>query len=122
MGGDFTLQLVPEVPTQSGADTCTHPTVQTDGKPCELDKPMTLEPQNVAQHSKRSQRTQNKTKGNDKVGVAKDYISYHNLEARLAEAMQAVLRERPENATEFLAARLLRYSPTYRTQEADSEE
>jgi len=42
-----------------------------------------------------------------KVKAAKEYLSRHGLEVRLSEAMQAVLRERPENPAEFLAARLL---------------
>jgi len=42
-----------------------------------------------------------------KVKVAKEYLNKHGLEARLSQAMQAVLREKPENPVEFLAARLL---------------
>jgi len=46
-----------------------------------------------------------KVKG--KLRSAKDYLSKHSLEVRLSEAMQAVLRERPEDPSEFIAARLL---------------
>mmetsp|Transcript_83336 Transcript_83336/g.131579 ORF Transcript_83336/g.131579 Transcript_83336/m.131579 type:complete len:610 (+) Transcript_83336:60-1889(+) len=42
-----------------------------------------------------------------KVRAAKDYLSKHGLEVRLSEAMQAVLRDRPENPTEYLAMKLL---------------
>jgi len=47
-----------------------------------------------------------KDKG-QKVKVAKEYLNKHGLEARLSQAMQAVLREKPENPAEYLASRLL---------------
>lgn len=53
------------------------------------------------------------TQRTGKMMAAKEYIKQHGLEARLAESMQALLRERPEHALEFLAKRFLRYSPTY---------
>lgn len=51
--------------------------------------------------------TEEKTKSiNDKVAQAKEYLAKHQLEQRLAEAMQAVLRERPEDPAAFIAQRL----------------
>jgi len=41
-----------------------------------------------------------------KVSAAREYLDKHQLEHRLAEAMQAVLRERPEDPGAFLAQRL----------------
>eukprot|EP00409_Alexandrium_fundyense_P004435 CAMPEP_0185902448 /NCGR_PEP_ID=MMETSP0196C-20130402/1691_1 /TAXON_ID=2932 /ORGANISM="Alexandrium fundyense, Strain CCMP1719" /LENGTH=168 /DNA_ID=CAMNT_0028621299 /DNA_START=76 /DNA_END=582 /DNA_ORIENTATION=+ len=41
-----------------------------------------------------------------KVRAAKEYLSQHGLEMRLSEAMQAVLRERPEDPAKFLAGKL----------------
>lgn len=41
-----------------------------------------------------------------KVSVAKDYLQKHQLEQRLSEAMQAVLREQPDDPGTFLAQRL----------------
>lgn len=46
-------------------------------------------------------------KEGSKVKAAKEYLSKHRLEMRLSEAMQAVLRERPGDPAEFLAAKLL---------------
>jgi len=45
-----------------------------------------------------------------KVKEAKEYLSKHSLEVRLSEAMQAVLRERPEDPTAFLASKLLEHT------------
>lgn len=45
-----------------------------------------------------------------KVRTSKDYLRRHGVEAKLTEAMQAVLRERPENPTDFLAAKFLSWS------------
>mmetsp|Transcript_129775 Transcript_129775/g.416380 ORF Transcript_129775/g.416380 Transcript_129775/m.416380 type:complete len:576 (-) Transcript_129775:322-2049(-) len=42
-----------------------------------------------------------------RVKAAKEYLNNHNLEVLLSEAMQAVLRDRPENPAEVLAAKLL---------------
>jgi len=42
-----------------------------------------------------------------KVKEAKEYLSKHRLEVRLSEAMQAVLRERPDDPETFLAQKLL---------------
>jgi len=44
---------------------------------------------------------------NPKVIEARSYLSDHNLEVRLSEAMQAVLRVRPANPSEFIFERLL---------------
>jgi len=43
---------------------------------------------------------------NPKVTAAKAYLEQHNLEMRLSEAMQAVLREKPEDPAAFVAERL----------------
>lgn len=43
-----------------------------------------------------------------RVKAAKEYLVHHGLEARLAEAMQHVLHDRPENPAEYMAAWLLR--------------
>lgn len=45
-----------------------------------------------------------------KVKSAKDYLNKHGLEVQLSEAMQDILRERPENPAQFLAAQLLKSS------------
>jgi len=50
-------------------------------------------------------------KEGSKVKAAKEYLSKHSLEVRLSEAMQAVLRERPEDPAEYLAAKLLETPP-----------
>lgn len=42
-----------------------------------------------------------------KVQQAKDYLDKHSLELRLSEAMQTVLRERPDDPGAFIAQRLL---------------
>lgn len=47
-----------------------------------------------------------KRDANPKVKAAKDYLVEHNLEMRLSEAMQAVLRERPEDPAKFVSDRL----------------
>lgn len=41
---------------------------------------------------------------------AREYLAKHDLETQLSEAMQAVLRERPEDPAQLLAAKLLGYS------------
>jgi len=43
---------------------------------------------------------------NPKVAQAKEYMAFHQLEARLSEAMQQVLREKPEDPIAFVAKRL----------------
>jgi len=48
-----------------------------------------------------------KKESSGKVKAAKEYLGKHGLEVRLAEAMQAVLRERPADPAEFMAAKLL---------------
>jgi len=48
---------------------------------------------------------------NPKVVAAKEYVDEHNLEMRLADAMQAVLRERPADPAEFISARLAASKP-----------
>lgn len=50
------------------------------------------------------------TDANPKVVAAKAYLEKHNLEMRLHEAMQAVLREKPEDPGAFVAERLLKSS------------
>jgi len=42
-----------------------------------------------------------------RVKAAREYLSQHGLEVHLSEAVQDVLRERPENPTEYLALKLL---------------
>lgn len=44
---------------------------------------------------------------NGRVKVAKEYLDKHQLEMRLSEAMQAVLRERPEDPGAFVADKLV---------------
>jgi len=46
-------------------------------------------------------------KHSTKVKAAKEYLGKHGLEVMLSEAMQVVLRERPENPCEFIGRRLL---------------
>jgi hypothetical protein len=43
---------------------------------------------------------------NPKVAAAKSYLEKHNLEMRLSEAMQAVLREKPEDPATFVSEML----------------
>ncbi|CAE8627817.1 unnamed protein product [Polarella glacialis] len=45
-----------------------------------------------------------------RVQAARDYAARHQVELRLAEAMKALMKERPEKALDFLAAKLLQYS------------
>jgi len=45
-----------------------------------------------------------------RINVAQEYLSKHKLELQLAEAMQAVLRERPDNPVAFLANKLMQSS------------
>lgn len=52
---------------------------------------------------------------NPKVQEAKLYLLEHNLEERLSEAMQAVLRDKPEDPAEFIAALLKKSSRDYKT-------
>lgn len=47
-----------------------------------------------------------KDDGNPKVAAAKAYLEKHQLELRLAEAMQSVLRERPDDPAAYVAAKL----------------
>mmetsp|Transcript_7769 Transcript_7769/g.17930 ORF Transcript_7769/g.17930 Transcript_7769/m.17930 type:complete len:329 (-) Transcript_7769:202-1188(-) len=42
----------------------------------------------------------------EKVTQAREYLQHHQLEQRLSEAMQAVLRERPEDPAAFIAQKL----------------
>lgn len=56
--------------------------------------------------------TAKKMNASGKVKAAKEYLAKHSLEVRLSEAMQAVLRERPDDPAEFMAAKLLGGSPT----------
>merc|ERR1712166_1056692 len=48
-----------------------------------------------------------KDDSNPKVAAAKAYLDKHLLEHRLAEAMQSVLRERPDDPAAYVAAKLL---------------
>ncbi|CAE8660181.1 unnamed protein product, partial [Polarella glacialis] len=50
----------------------------------------------------------------EKVNAAKEYLAHHQLEMRLSEAMQAVLRERPEDPGAFLAKKLQSSAGTLR--------
>merc|ERR1719414_2338961 len=43
------------------------------------------------------------TKKGTKMRAAKEYLSKHGIEVRLAEVMSAVLRERPDNPANFIA-------------------
>eukprot|EP00927_Polykrikos_kofoidii_P009077 TRINITY_DN13766_c1_g2_i3.p1 TRINITY_DN13766_c1_g2~~TRINITY_DN13766_c1_g2_i3.p1 ORF type:complete len:313 (+),score=68.63 TRINITY_DN13766_c1_g2_i3:63-1001(+) len=45
-----------------------------------------------------------------KATVAKEYVTRHGIEAQLADAMQALLRELPDNPSEFLAHKLMEFS------------
>lgn len=51
-------------------------------------------------------RAEKKDDGNPKVAAAKAYLDKHHLELRLAEAMQSVLRERPDDPAAYVAAKL----------------
>jgi len=44
----------------------------------------------------------------------KEYLQTHNLEMLLSDAMQAVLRERPANPSEYLAERIRTTNPAHR--------
>lgn len=46
-------------------------------------------------------------KHSTKVKAAQEYLGKHGLEVMLSDAMQGVLRERPENPSEYIAKRLL---------------
>eukprot|EP00428_Durinskia_dybowskii_P055442 CAMPEP_0170333574 /NCGR_PEP_ID=MMETSP0116_2-20130129/67813_1 /TAXON_ID=400756 /ORGANISM="Durinskia baltica, Strain CSIRO CS-38" /LENGTH=270 /DNA_ID=CAMNT_0010586929 /DNA_START=84 /DNA_END=892 /DNA_ORIENTATION=- len=58
----------------------------------------------LAPAQKEPEQKDEKSKG---AQVAKDYLRKHSVELQLAEAMQAVLRERPDNPVQFLAENLL---------------
>jgi len=61
------------------------------------------------QTTKKKEKTEiSAKKPSNRVKAAKEYLSQHSLDVQLSEAMQAVLRERPVNPTEFLAAELLK--------------
>lgn len=63
------------------------------------------------QASQRSQQPEDKARAkevNPKVQAAKSYLEMHNLEMRLSEAMQAVLRDKPEDPAAFVAERLVK--------------
>mmetsp|Transcript_24173 Transcript_24173/g.38608 ORF Transcript_24173/g.38608 Transcript_24173/m.38608 type:complete len:579 (-) Transcript_24173:272-2008(-) len=53
-----------------------------------------------------------KEETNTKVQAAKAYLDKHNLEMRLSEAMQRVLRERPEDPAAFIAEKLMKSAET----------
>jgi len=48
---------------------------------------------------------------NPKVVAAKGYVEAHNLEQRLADAMQALLKARPADPSQFLAEKLVASKP-----------
>jgi len=68
-------------------------------------KDMRLKVDVVASQGKKSEVPEKQ--GATKVKAAKDYLNKHGLEVKLSEAMQAILREKPDDPTGFLAARLL---------------
>mmetsp|Transcript_35987 Transcript_35987/g.99175 ORF Transcript_35987/g.99175 Transcript_35987/m.99175 type:complete len:502 (-) Transcript_35987:242-1747(-) len=57
---------------------------------------------------------QAKAKKSNTAKLVKEYLVKHELEARLADAMQAVLKERPEFPTEFIASKLRESKPPTR--------
>mmetsp|Transcript_83843 Transcript_83843/g.166365 ORF Transcript_83843/g.166365 Transcript_83843/m.166365 type:complete len:364 (+) Transcript_83843:96-1187(+) len=61
----------------------------------------------VAVESKAAAKKGEEPKKDDKMKAAKDYLQKHGLEMQLSEAMQAVLRERPDAPAQFLANKLL---------------
>lgn len=61
----------------------------------------------AAVQQKKVEETERAKKTGVKEKNAKEYLAKHSLEVQLSDAMQAVLRERPDNPTEFLAAKLL---------------
>jgi len=89
------LQLRVEVASTQGLDKATLGGSQNENRP--QTTPGAID--SAAQAKKEKQAT--------KVKVAKDYLAKHGLETKLASAMQAVLRERPENPSEYIASRLL---------------
>lgn len=56
---------------------------------------------------KKAEEAAHSKKAGTKEKAAKDYLAQHGLEIQLSEAMQALLRERPDNPTEYLASKLL---------------
>lgn len=54
------------------------------------------------------------TESDSKVQQAKTYLLEHNLEERLSEAMQMVLREKPADPSEFIAAILRKSAGDYK--------
>jgi len=60
-----------------------------------------LDPKQLEQEAKEHEK-----KNDGKVKAAKEYLHTHSLEVLLSEAMQAVLRERPDNPAEVLAEKI----------------
>lgn len=54
-------------------------------------------------------------KATNRVKAAKDYLAKHGLEVKLSDAMQAVLRERPDDPAAFTASLLMPNNPTLLT-------
>lgn len=61
------------------------------------------------------------TETNQKLLEAKTYLLEHNLEERLAEAMQGVLRERPEDPAEFIAQLMRKSASDYKRLEPTAD-
>jgi len=74
---------------------------------CGADPVGVLSLQCAVEQAANAKKIQEPKKDNGKLKAAKDYLSKHGLEMQLSEAMQAVLRERPDAPAEFLAHRLL---------------
>ncbi|CAE7303505.1 ODA11 [Symbiodinium natans] len=60
----------------------------------------------VAQSDSAKQSSANPKQSSEKVLQAREYLQHHQLEQRLSDAMQAVLRERPEDPAAFIAKKL----------------
>lgn len=68
-----------------------------------------------AQEKRRKAADKLKTRdGDSKVSQAKQYLVEHNLEERLAEAVQAVLREKPEDPSAFIGELLKKSAGDYK--------
>jgi len=65
------------------------------------------EPTEADEAKEKAEESQKAKTSATKVKAAKEYLNKHSLEVRLSEAMQTVLRERPDNPVDFLASLLL---------------
>jgi hypothetical protein len=72
---------------------------------CEA-KPLKLDVQVSGGPGKEDSQVKGSEELNEKAKAAKEYLEDHHLELRLSEAMQAVLREKPEDPGAFIAKRL----------------